>query len=83
MTKKKTPTRKARTVRTSAPVQITDPHLTALLSFLDGARGEDPDGRTVGVYGRALAAADRLLTSLPITSAFELHIDPVVGVERR
>jgi hypothetical protein len=74
--KKKTqPRKRTRTPRTSNAVQLTDPHLTALLSFIDGARRDDPDGRFAEKYGHAAAAADVLLTSRPVSSAFELHID--------
>jgi hypothetical protein len=57
------------------PAPITDPLLAALLSFIDGARRDDDDGRFAELYGSALAAADRLLTSQPITSAFEMLRD--------
>lgn len=80
MSKKKTQPRKRTKTSTemsaiAVPPQLTDPHLAALLSFIDGSRRDDYDGRFAAIYGRALAAADQMLTSLPVTSAFELHRD--------
>lgn len=74
---KKTTTKTTRIARrrtSNAAVQLTDPHLTALLSYIHGGRREDPDGRFAELYGRAAAAANGLLTSQPVSSAFELHI---------
>jgi hypothetical protein len=49
-----------------------DPHLTALLSYITFGATEDEDGRVARGFGRAMAAADQLLTSEPQTSAFQL-----------
>jgi hypothetical protein len=50
---------------------LTDPHLVALLSFLNGDSGPEDD-RT---YALANQVASAMLTSLPLTDAFDGHID--------
>jgi hypothetical protein len=62
--------------RKPAPLPtLRDPLLTALLSYIDGGAADDDDGRKAVIFGRALQGADRLLTSEPITSAFQLFAD--------
>ena len=56
--------------RTSAKAQLpplTDPHLVALLSFIDGSDARDTDAQ----YSRVNQAALAMLTSLPLTDAFD------------
>ena len=49
---------------------LTDPHLIALLSYIDGN-----DGVKEEVYARANQAALAMLTSVPLSSAFDLLLD--------
>jgi hypothetical protein len=49
---------------------LTDPRLTALLLFIDGRSPGDDEGFSEAMYASALADADAMLTSRPLTDAF-------------
>lgn len=49
---------------------LTDPMLTALLMYIDNAAGDDDNGSVAKKYAAAADAADAMLTSYPLTTAF-------------
>lgn len=63
--RKKTASRQARPV--SLPL-LTDPHLVALLSYMDGGEGGEDDAS----FTRANQVAMAMLTSLPLTTAYDM-----------
>ncbi len=63
-----TPAHKRQTPASIPP--LTDPHLTALLMFLAN-KSPSEDGCVDRAFSAALADADALLSSLPLTSAFD------------
>jgi hypothetical protein len=62
-----------------ATPQLTDAHLAALLMFLHGASPDDRGGRNGRQFAHADQAAQAMLTSYPLTSAFGVLLDrPVI-----
>jgi len=60
------------TARTRKTTPLTDPHLAALLSFLN-LPDEEKDGARAASYARAEAVAAKMLENQPITTAFALQ----------
>lgn len=81
MPKPKTPKAQKKQIAQATTPVITDPRLVALLMFINGDnKDDDNNGSTIADYARALADADAMLTSQPLTSAFALYLDrPSMG----
>ena len=71
MSKKTTKTRTARKKTTPIP-PITDAHLIALLSFITYGDHKDDGGHSAATFANAARAAQSMLTTQPLTSAFGL-----------
>jgi hypothetical protein len=59
-----------KTKTTTPKPTLTDPLLTALLTFLDNAFEDDDEGSRAAEYASALADAEAMLGSRPLTTAF-------------
>jgi hypothetical protein len=64
-----------KTAPKQAPAPLRDPRLVALLMFLDDCSGDDDEGSVAASYAAALADADAMLTSHPLTTSFACYLD--------